>query len=270
MGIRYFLKRTLATLRGGRYDYMADYDMYALADEQFYRELYLQLIGRFMPAAPAAVLDAGCAQGRLTIPLRQRQYAVTGVDCSPAAIAAARRHATEAGVTQDGFHIADLPEFLAAAPAGVYDAVLCLEVLYTEPRYREIISGFGRLLRPGGVLFIALRNAYYYPAHFTRLGRHDLAARAAESTEVRDGDSYYKYFTAAEATACLAAAGMSVSDRFGIGVVSGLEGDPQGALARPALLDDAARTLLAGTEQRLAAAFPDAGRYTLYVARKND
>ena len=59
------------------------------------------LVRRMELASGARILDVGCGFGRHTIELARRGFAVTGIDASPAMIAAAREKAAAAGVTAD-------------------------------------------------------------------------------------------------------------------------------------------------------------------------
>jgi SAM-dependent methyltransferase len=103
-------------------------------------------------APPCRVAVPGCGQGWEVAWLAAQGYAVTGIDFAPAALAAARERAREAGVAPELVQadLLDLPEALA----GRFDLVLeqtCFCAI--APRRRpEYVQAVHRLLAPGGRL----------------------------------------------------------------------------------------------------------------------
>src|SRR5689334_7663655 len=100
-------------------------------------------------------LDLGCGEGRHTILLARRGYAVTGLDLEPLALRRAAGHLRKAGlrarlVTGDAL---DLKQ-----PDGAFDVVLdygCFHHVVTRDwaRYRREIA---RVLKPGGHLVLSV------------------------------------------------------------------------------------------------------------------
>jgi ubiquinone/menaquinone biosynthesis C-methylase UbiE len=117
-------------------------------------------IGRYLPPAPARVLDLGGGPGRYSIWLAQQGYRVTLADFSPELLALAREKAAEHGVDIDDFveaNAADLGHF----PDGSFDAALCMGPLYhliLEDDRRQVVSELRRVLKPGGMLFTTFLN----------------------------------------------------------------------------------------------------------------
>src|SRR6476646_2477407 len=70
------------------------------------RQAWVDLLGRLLPRAPAAVVDLGCGTGTLSVLLAELGYEVTAVDLSPNMLAAARDKARAAGVVVD-FQLGD-------------------------------------------------------------------------------------------------------------------------------------------------------------------
>ncbi|GAB7034275.1 hypothetical protein JCM4914_57360 [Streptomyces platensis subsp. malvinus] len=109
------------------------------------------LLDAYLPRA-ARVLDYGCGYGRLTAELAGLGYhGVCGVDVSAALIARGRREHPELDLR----HHPGLP---LPFGAGSFDAALLFAVLTCVPRDadQEAIAGeLGRLVRPGGVLYLS-------------------------------------------------------------------------------------------------------------------
>jgi SAM-dependent methyltransferase len=99
--------------------------------------------------SPGRALDLGCGRGLHSVQLAKRGWEVTGVDFIPRAIAAARRHATTAGlrVTFVEGDVTDLPASVGTGYQFVLD-IGCFHGLTTPQRAR-----FGRqvdsVTRPG-------------------------------------------------------------------------------------------------------------------------
>ncbi len=88
----------------------------------------------------ARVADVGCGEGWAAIGLAERFPAitVTGVDLDDTALAAAARHAEEAGVADRvGFHRADAGSGL---PGGPYDVAIAVECVHDMPHPVEVLA----------------------------------------------------------------------------------------------------------------------------------
>ena len=95
------------------------------------------------------VVDFGCGDGRVAIPIHNRNHArIIGVDSSPTMIEALRKRAPRMPtLVSDG---SDLAEQLD----GKVDAIICLAVLIHH-RFAdgaEIVTNLVKALRPGGLL----------------------------------------------------------------------------------------------------------------------
>lgn len=142
-------------------------------------ELRLSFIAAHCPLSGRAILDVGCGGGILAEALARRGAAVTGIDASAAAIAAARRHAEAAGLAID-YRVATA-EALAAAGAR-FDAVVCMELLEHVPQPAEVVQACGRLVRPGGDLFFATINRHPEAYLFAILGAEWVLGLVARGT----------------------------------------------------------------------------------------
>jgi SAM-dependent methyltransferase len=104
-------------------------------------------LAKVLPAG-CDVLDFGCGDGRIAIPLAQNGYRVTGADSSPRMLAAfATRAPALPAVCSDGTGLRE-------ALGRQVDAVVCIAVLihYGWAAGAVIMAGLADAVRPGGLL----------------------------------------------------------------------------------------------------------------------
>lgn len=158
-GYNAFVGRTRSAAKQARWDFLRDSGSGApgrgllarlarplarpLADWAF--DVTLPLDG----AAPPRVVEIGCGYGDLLMYLQSRGCAVQGVDLDPGAAAVGARH----GVPIHVGHVADLK-----LPAASFDRAVMCHSLEHVPDPREQLAELARLLRPGGVLHLAVPN----------------------------------------------------------------------------------------------------------------
>lgn len=112
-------------------------------------------VGGEAPFAGLSLLEVGCGGGLLTEPMRRLGAEVTGIDPAPRNIGVARAHAEQAGLK-----ITYLPcaaEDLVASGAS-FDVVLAMEVVEHVADVDAFILDCARLVKPGGLLFLATLN----------------------------------------------------------------------------------------------------------------
>lgn len=105
-------------------------------------------------AAGARVADIGCGEGWSAIGLAEHHPAVTvhGFDVDPHAIAAACRHAADAGVADRvTFSLADAT---AAPPGGPYDVALAIECVHDLPRPVEALAAVRAATAPDALVYV--------------------------------------------------------------------------------------------------------------------
>jgi glycine/sarcosine N-methyltransferase len=141
------------------YDDFADYDRFVAWERRLAYEL--PFIERQLASANARrVLDVACGTGKHAIALAQRGYEVTGADLSAGMVARARENAAGTGIDVR-FAVAGFGE-LAAHVGGGFDAVLCLgnslPHALTGDDLDRTLADFALVLRPGGMLFVQMRN----------------------------------------------------------------------------------------------------------------
>ncbi|WP_155054994.1 class I SAM-dependent methyltransferase [Streptomyces blattellae] len=126
------------------------------------RQLDEQIAGRFPVGQRLRILDVGMGQGTQALRLARAGHQVTGVERDPKMISAARaaRSAEPEGIRErmrivqgdgrdTGVHF--LP--------GSFDVVLCHGVLMYIDEPDPLLAGMARMLAPGGLLSLLVRNA---------------------------------------------------------------------------------------------------------------
>lgn len=131
-------------------------------------------------------LDLGCGEGRHTILLARRGWAVTAADLEPGALAKAKAACRAAGA-RARFERSDA---LALPASGAFDLVLDYGVFHHVlkrdwPRYRRSVAG---ALRPGGHLLLSV---------FSTKFRHHPGERRTRNWLTHRGH-YDRFFTLAE------------------------------------------------------------------------
>ncbi|MFD4635464.1 class I SAM-dependent methyltransferase [Streptomyces sp. NPDC058284] len=126
------------------------------------RQLDEQIVARFPVGQRLRILDVGMGQGTQALRLARAGHKVTGVEQDPAMIASARTalaaepegirgrvRIVEGDGHQTGVHF--LP--------GSFDVVLCHGVLMYVEEPDALLAGLARMLAPGGLLSLLVRNA---------------------------------------------------------------------------------------------------------------
>jgi SAM-dependent methyltransferase len=111
------------------------------------------------------ILDVGCGLGEVLAALID-DYTCFGVDFAETNVRRARRR-LGAGAT-----ITQGSAFAIPFENGSMDAVMCLEVLEHLSDDRAALVELVRVLRPGGILIIAVPYTYYWPAYLRLMGHY--------------------------------------------------------------------------------------------------
>ena len=115
------------------------------------RDAWTALLRSWLPGSGAAILDAGCGTGSLSVVMAGLGHHVTGIDLSPTMIAQARAKTLAEGMSIN-FHVMDAaaPQF---APQS-FDVILCRHLLWMFPQPAQVLARWVNLLKPGGRLIM--------------------------------------------------------------------------------------------------------------------
>lgn len=119
-------------------------------------------VARFAGGQPLRVLDAGCADGLITLALAKRhpEWTMVGMDLREDLLAGARERARSRGLANVGFAVADLTRPL---PETGFDAVMALECLSEIPDDRAALAAMAAALRPGGLFVVQVPDRDWKP-----------------------------------------------------------------------------------------------------------
>jgi SAM-dependent methyltransferase len=125
------------------------------------QEIVARQLARELPAAPVRLIDLGCGQGTQALRLARRGYDVTGVDASADLLArfgrdlAAEPAEVRGRVRAERGLIEDYAERPDVSP---FPAVLCHGVLMYLADPDPVLRAIARLVSPGGVVSLLVRN----------------------------------------------------------------------------------------------------------------
>jgi 2-polyprenyl-6-hydroxyphenyl methylase/3-demethylubiquinone-9 3-methyltransferase len=121
----------------------------------FIRDTAASHFGRtgLKPFEGLSLLDIGCGGGLLSEPMARLGFAVSGVDPSDKNIRIARAHARGLPIT---YRTASAE--VLAEEGTTFDVVLNMEVVEHVADLRAYLKACARLVKPGGVMFVATLN----------------------------------------------------------------------------------------------------------------
>ncbi len=169
--------------------------------------------GSTRPEAPLqglSVLDIGCGGGLLSEAMANLGATVHGIDVTPRNIEVARTHAALSGA-EVAYEVTSA-ETVAERDA-TYDVVLNMEVVEHVADLDGFLDACARLVRPGGVLFVATINRTPVAWLTAIIGAERVLGWLPKGTH-----QYRKLRKPAEVTSRLERAGLRVTHRTGVAV----------------------------------------------------
>jgi 2-polyprenyl-6-hydroxyphenyl methylase / 3-demethylubiquinone-9 3-methyltransferase len=178
----------------------------------YIREQVLERFGRDPRAARPfkglRFLDIGCGGGLLCEPMARLGADIVGADASATNIEVAKLHADESGLTID--YRATTAEALAGA-GEQFDVILNMEVVEHVADVELFIEACGRMLKPGGIMFVATINRTLKALGLAIIGAEYVLRWLPKGTH-----QYEKLVRPEELEAALGKAGMSVAETTGV------------------------------------------------------
>jgi 2-polyprenyl-6-hydroxyphenyl methylase/3-demethylubiquinone-9 3-methyltransferase len=171
--------------------------------------LRLDWIAQHAPLESSRVLDVGCGGGILAEAMAQRGARVTGIDLSEKALKVAQLHLLESRLEVQYENVS--VEDYAAAHAGKFDAVTCMELLEHVPEPASMVAACARLVRPGGQVFFSTINRNPKSYLFAVIGAEYVLRLLPKGTH-----DYLRFIKPSELSRWSRAAGLRPDDLIGM------------------------------------------------------
>lgn len=160
------------------------------------------------PFAGLRFLDIGCGGGLLTEPMARLGARITGIDPAEKNIATATVHAQEQDLAID--YRAMTAEALADA-GETFDVILNMEVIEHVADPQAFVRTCARLLKPGGLIFVATLNRTLKSFGLAIIGAEYVLGWLPKGTH-----QWEKFITPDELEAWLTQSGLKQLDRAGV------------------------------------------------------
>jgi 2-polyprenyl-6-hydroxyphenyl methylase/3-demethylubiquinone-9 3-methyltransferase len=154
------------------------------------------------------LLDIGCGGGLLSEPMTRLGFEVVGADASEKNVKTAATHAVEQGLKID--YRATTAEDLAAS-GEQFDVILNMEVIEHVADRALFLASCARLLKPGGIMFIATLNRTLKAWALAIVGAEYVLGWLPRGTH-----DWNKFVTPAELKSAAVAEGLAIEDLSGL------------------------------------------------------
>jgi 2-polyprenyl-3-methyl-5-hydroxy-6-metoxy-1,4-benzoquinol methylase len=254
-----------------------EHDMYADIDEVYYAKQYLDkilpVLKESFPEKNIKILDLGCAQGRLSIPMAKwnRNGNVYSVDFTEEAINKLKIYMQENSVDNIDYSVDDIHNFCSKTDSQSFDVVVMTEVIFVLKNQEQIIKEIERILKPGGILFISFRTLFFNLLLSLKNKDWDSVNLLLNKREGTwgNGKTWFTWHTRNDIRLLLSKNNnFNIIDMSAIGVCSGIEGDPFSVFAQPGKLSQTEQQKLEYVETFLSESHCESGRYILVTAKK--
>lgn len=266
-----YLRNYLKVVRNG----MRKYDMLNSPSEDYFRDRYMHIIDQVLKSNNLRydnlrVLDVGCGPGRLTLEFLKRGSTVDALDAIPELLEQAKFNVKKANLDPRSVRwiLGEVPKALFRLPRPAYDLVICMELLYAIPNPEESIKQMMELLPPRGVLVISLRTRLYYLLHSLISNDWQRFRIASEANNSQSIGIPLSWVDPADLEKTLINMGLTDIQKWGIGILTGIEGDPSAKFCLPHRLNQKDELYLAEVEDKIAKIYHDSGRYVVFSGAK--
>ncbi|MGW4028530.1 class I SAM-dependent methyltransferase [Streptomyces sp. NPDC004838] len=126
------------------------------------RQLDEQIVARYPVGQRLRILDVGMGRGAQALRLARAGHTITGMESDPGLLRAAQESlSTEPAGIRERVRLieGDGRETGVHFLPGSFDVVLCHGVLMSSPEPDAMLAGLARMLAPGGLLSLLVRNA---------------------------------------------------------------------------------------------------------------
>ncbi len=169
------------------------------------------ILDRLLPEE-RTILDVGCGGGILSHSLANRGAIVTGIDVVAELLTVARAQASKNSTPLAALNYVETTvQDYAQSHAGLFDSVVCMELLEHVPDPASLLQGCATLLKPHGKLFISTLNRHPKAYLVAILGAEYLLKRLPKHTH-----HYEKFIRPAELQRWLKKAGFTLQELCGI------------------------------------------------------
>lgn len=169
------------------------------------------ILDRLLPEE-RTMLDVGCGGGILSHSLAKRGAIVTGIDVVAELLTVARTQASKDSMPLATLnYVETTAQDYAQSHPGLFDSVVCMELLEHVPDPESLLQSCATLLKPHGKLFISTLNRHPKAFLVAILGAEYLLKRLPKHTH-----HYEKFIRPAELQRWLKKAGFTLQELCGI------------------------------------------------------